>query len=103
MAQKSLQYPQITEDQLEIWLSSSVTQTYLQCLNWFLEDVKDEANDDKLVDSSNSDLTFANIHVNMGHKQGLRSAMDYKTLMNRLEMIEPKKEAEPDKEVSDYA
>ena len=90
------EYPQVTTNQIELWLLSPVTQAYLQSLEWYLNDVRDVPLVD-MVDSSNADITSSNIHVNMGQEQGLTTAHKYVELLNRYGLIEEEKDDAEDK------
>lgn len=100
MEQETPQYPQISQDEIDIWLTSRVTQTYMQCLEWFHKDTEDAARGDTLVDSSSADLTHALKHLNLGQQQGLQSALDHAKLFTRFGMVIP---VEPEKEEEDDA
>lgn len=97
MSQEStLQHPQVTTDQIDIWLTSPVTKAYFSSLDWFHKDV-DEVPVVDMVDSSNSDITSSNIHVNMGQLQGLTTAINYTELLERYGLIEEEKKDVEDK------
>ena len=91
MAQAQPNHPQVTKDQIEIWLQNPVTQVYLQSLQWFHEELVEHQGRDGQVDSTSSDVTFAATHINMGQKQGLVTAINYNSILERFGMIEPEK------------
>lgn len=94
MSQESTpKYPQVTLEQIQLWEASPVTKAFLQCLQWFREDVRDEASDGTIIDSSCADMTHAGIHLNMGQQQGLATAADHNKLLNRFNMIMEVKDA----------
>ncbi len=66
--QGPLRFPQVTENQLEIWLASPVTKAYLRCLEWKHADTIDNAGSGKLTDSSNADMTHAMLHRALGQQ-----------------------------------
>jgi len=91
---QDLPYPQVTQDQIDLWLSNPVTKAYLDCIKWYCEEVTSTLGDGSCVDSSNADLTLSHIHLAMGQQQGLESAGDYIDLLSRFKMIEEREETE---------
>ena len=87
MGQETPQYPQVIPEQIQLWLNDPVTKVYLQCLDWFKEEVNESASNGSIVDSSCADLTHAMIHQNLGQQQGLTSAIGYQSLFARFGMI----------------
>ena len=84
---EELEYPQITPAQLEIWMDSPVTKTYLQCLEWSADQIKEILGNGGMIDSSNSDLTHARLHSALGEKTGLLRATDPDIVMRTHKMI----------------
>ena len=71
---KEVEFPQVTEDQVELWMASPVTKTFIQCLHWKREDTRDQAGTGVLTDSSNADLTHALLHRALGQQDGYQTA-----------------------------
>ena len=97
MSQETPQYPQVTQEQIDLWLTNPVTKTYLQCLEWFNADVIDEASTGSIVDTASADVTHAMIHMNLGHQQGLNTAMNHQELLSRYDMVLKLQEVANDK------
>ncbi len=89
-----LQYKQVTQPQLELWLDNPVTLALLKCFDWYKKDIQDEINSGSCVDSSNADLTSSNIHLRLGQIQALTTAGELTDVLDRYKMIEPKEEKE---------
>jgi len=87
MEQETPQYPQVTPEQIQLWVANAVTQAYLQCLELKMLDVRDNASDGAIVDSSSADLTHAMIHENLGQQQALITSGDYLGLLNSYGMV----------------
>ena len=88
MAEESkLDYPQVTPEQIELWLNNSVTKVYFQCLGWKRKDIRNQAGEGQFIDSSNADLTHAMAHVSMGQRDGVQMAMDHESLFSEFNMI----------------
>lgn len=87
MAQEKPLHPQVTPEQIQLWEADPVTKAYLQCLEWFNADVRDDASDGTIIDSACADLSHARIHINLGQQQGLVTAMEYGKLFNDFNMI----------------
>lgn len=92
--QETPQYPQVTPEQVQLWESNPVTKAYLKCLEWRREDVRDDASNGSIVDSSCADLTHAFIHKNLGQQEGLTTASAYNSLFAEFNMILEVKDAE---------
>lgn len=87
------QHPVVTPEQIQLWEANPVTKAYLQCLEWFKQDIADLASNGGVADSSSADLTHAMLHRNYGQQDGLADAANYNYLLDRHGMIlEPKKE-----------
>ena len=93
---QELSHPQVTPEQIDLWLANPVTEAYFKCLGWFREDVRDEASNGAIVDSSSADLTHAMIHQNMGQQQALISASDHANLFSKYNMVLVADEGEED-------
>ena len=89
-----LQYPQVTQTQLELWLDNPVTQALVKCFEWYQKDIQDEINSGSCVDSSNADLTSSNIHLRLGQIQAMITASEFTGVLDRYKMIEPEEEKE---------
>ena len=100
---RALQYPQLTEPQVEIWLAQPVTKTFLQCLQWKWLDVRDQAGVGALVDSSNADMTHALLHRALGQQDGYAEAGQPETLMDHYEMILHPPPEEPEEKEGEEA
>lgn len=90
--------PLLSHAAIDIWLAMPATKVYLQSLKEYLYAVEDTPVE-QLTNSENADHTSALIHLNMGQKQGLKTAMDYWTLLQWADQIIPEKEE--DKEIDD--
>ena len=95
---KEVEHKQVTEAQVEIWLTNPVTLTLLQCLEWNRLDSRDAAGSGTLVDSSSADLTHALLHRNLGQQDAYRECEDPVQIFEHYEMIDhppqPEKEDE---------
>ena len=87
MPKEALEYPQVTTDQIDIWLASPVTKAVLSCLEWKRDDTKDAAGSGKLTDSSNADLTHALLHRALGQQDAYDEARDPRALLEHYNMI----------------
>lgn len=85
--QGPLRFPQVTENQLEIWLASPVTKAYLHCLEWKRADAIDYAGSGKLTDSSNADMTHALLHRSLGSQDAYSECGKIETLLDFYAMI----------------
>ena len=94
MAKEPMNYPQVTPEQVQLWESNPVTQSYLKCLEWKHADVKDDASSGAIVDSSCADLTHALIHKNIGQQEGLVTATNYNSLFAEFNIIMETENAE---------
>jgi regulatory protein YycI of two-component signal transduction system YycFG len=81
-------YPRVTQNQLEIWLSNSVTISYLNCLKFYQESVKDSTNKGEGFDMENNDKTCNMLYFREGLKEGYRIAGEPENLLNHYEMLE---------------
>ena len=84
---------QVNSDQIELWLHLPVTQSYLKSLELYKAEIGQCMGDGGYVDSSSSDVTFAQTHIALGQQQGLETAMDYEGLLDRYGYLEEEKEA----------
>lgn len=83
-------YPRLTQDQVDIWLDSSVTKAVLDAYQWKQEQLREAFGNGAFVDSANSDITFGQIHSALGEMEGLEKASDPVALLHQYEMIEEK-------------
>ena len=81
------EYPQVTSDQVELWLANPVTKAYLRCLGWKEADTIEQAGTGKLVDSSNADMTHALLHRGLGQQDALKDAALPEKLLDFYRMI----------------
>ncbi len=86
-AAEDLKYAQVTETQVELWLASPVTKTFLQCLEWKRLDSVESAGTGKLIDSSSADLTHALLHRALGQQDAYTEARRCETMLDFYEMI----------------
>ncbi len=84
---KELRHPQVTQEQIDLWLAQPVSKVFLSCLEFKRLDIRDAAGDGTLVDSSNADLTHAVIHHALGQQAMLAEAADPRRLMEFYEMV----------------
>ena len=86
---KELDYPQVTEDQVELWLANPVTHTFMQCLEFRRLDSIDSAGSrsGQLTDSSSADLTHALLHREFGKQDAYVDARDPEALLDHYVMI----------------
>ncbi len=89
-------HKRVTKAQVELWLSNPVTQVYLKCLKWAVEDIDDTLKSGAFIDSSNNDSSMNNIHSALGTKDGLIKAQAFEEMLNAREMIEKPKEPNED-------
>ncbi len=101
MAKEPMPFPQVTEDQISIWLASPVTKIYLQCLEWKTADNRDHAGSGTLTDSSNADLTHALLHRAFGQQDGYKEAGKPEELMDFYQMIFHPPPPEEEEEAAD--
>ena len=102
MSEETKNYPQVTSDQLELWLASPVTKAYLRCLAWKEADTVDQAGTGKLVDSSNADMTHALLHRSLGQQDALKDASLPEKLLDFYRMVyRPPPPPEEEEETTD--
>lgn len=77
----------VTEAQVEIWLDSPVTKALLRTMELRLSDIGGRSVS-SYVDSTNADLTFANVHLSMGEEQTLERYLDPVTELIRFDLLE---------------
>jgi hypothetical protein len=101
LAKEPLEFPQITDSQMDIWLVSPVTKAYLRCLKWKADDQRDAVGTGVLVDSSNADMTHALIHRALGQRDGFAEAGEPEKLLDFYKMIFRPPPPEEEKEAAD--
>ena len=74
--------------QIEIWLDNPVTKTYLQCLEWSGEQIREALGKGGYVDSDNNDRTCNHVHSALGEAEGLAKAGSPQAILNTHEMLE---------------
>lgn len=79
-------YPKQTIDEIQIWLKSDVTQTYLQCLEWYSQQLS-EVRQKALFKSDTHDKTIENLYRNLGADEALGFLADPIQLMSNYEVI----------------
>ncbi|MGI9251417.1 MAG: hypothetical protein ACR2PR_09480 [Pseudohongiellaceae bacterium] len=84
---KELQHPQVTDSQIEIWLTNPVTAAFFSCLQWKLEDTRDAAGSGSLTDSSSADLTHALLHRALGQQDAYADAQHAENLLEHYGMV----------------
>jgi len=90
-------YPQITEAELDLWLSQRATKHFLQALEWRAQDAQDALGTGVLLDSSNADLSHAMSHGALGKQDAYRDAAKPEQLLDFYELIfRPPTEEETD-------
>lgn len=87
MPKEAPDHPQVTQDQIDLWLAHPVTKAFLLCLEWKRDDTRDQAGTGKIVDSSNADLTHALIHRSLGQQDAYDEARAPVTLLDHYAMI----------------
>ncbi len=87
MAKEPLEFPQVTEADIELWRANRVTRAYLRCLAWKADDQRDAAGTGVLVDSSNADLTHALLHRALGQRDAWLEAGKPEPLLEFYAMI----------------
>lgn len=95
-----LKYPQLTIEQIDLWLLSPVSQALIECLEWRALDSRDAAGSGQLTDSSNADLTHAQLHVSLGKQDAYREAKDVRALLEFYNLVIIPKPEEPDDDES---
>jgi len=84
---KAPRLPQISKDQLDLWLANTVTKTYLEALSWKAADAQDALGTGAILDSSNSDLSHAMSHGALGKQDAYRDAAQPIELLEFYEMV----------------
>ena len=83
-----LDYPQITQDQLEVWLNNPVTKTYLQSLYFSHSQEKEAIGNGSCLNKESMERSFAAMNEAEGIKSGLTAAMDVVGLLNKHVLLE---------------
>ena len=97
MAKEPQPYPQVTDDQVELWLANPCTKAFLMACEFKRLDIRDAAGTGKLTDSSNADLTHALLHRALGQQDGLDFAEHPESLLDQYGLIlhpAPKEESD---------
>lgn len=95
---KEVEFPKLTEIQVELWLGDPVTINYLRCLDWLRLDTRDAAGSGELIDSSSADLTHALLHRALGRQDAYVEASNPEQIFDRYVMIEHPEPEEKDDE-----
>jgi hypothetical protein len=101
LAKEPLEFPQVTESMLEIWLANPVTKAYMRCLQWKADDQRDAAGTGELVDSSNADMTHALLHRSLGQRDAYIVAIKPEGLLDYYKMIFRPPPPEEEEEAAD--
>jgi hypothetical protein len=91
-------HPQLTEDQLDIWLAQPVTKAYLAALLWRAGDAQDALGTGAIIDSSNAHLSHAMTHGALGKQDAYRDAAKPYELLDFYQIIFHPPEEKPEKE-----
>ena len=87
MAKEPLEFPQVTESMLEVWLANPVTRAFMRCLTWKRADQIDAAGSGRLTDSSNADMTHALLHRSLGQQDAFSECVDPEKMLDFYAMI----------------
>lgn len=101
MAKEPLEFPQVTEADIELWRANRVTRAYLRCLEWKADDQRDLAGTGKLVDSSSADMTHALLHRALGQRDAYAEAREPEKVLEFYAMIFHPPSEDEDKEAAD--
>lgn len=74
-------HPQVTRDQISLWLTDPVTKCLLTAAQWSYNDWVKNAGDGTLINSSNADHNHAVIHTALGRQAA------YTEMMNPVDML----------------
>jgi hypothetical protein len=85
----------ITQAELEVWLNSQATKTYLQCLRWSEDQIREIIGNGGCV-AATADESFGLIHSAMGQRLGFNHALDVNRQFTTHGMLVTPKENEPD-------
>ena len=86
---------QVTPEEVELWLTSRVTKAYLYTIAQDYEQCIRAAGTGALVDSSNADMTHAQLHSAMGKQHAYATCAEPVSMLAAHQMIF---EPEPEKE-----
>lgn len=95
---EELKYPQLTQDQIEIWMASPVTQIFIQCMQWHAKESVQHLGLGHVVDSSSADLTHAMTHRELGRQDAYAKAAQPVTQLEYFNMIVIPPEEEPEED-----
>lgn len=94
---KEVEHPQVTEDQVELWLANPVTVALLRCFEWKRLDSVENGGTGRLADSSNADLTHAMLHREFGKQDAFTECKTPEAVLDEYVMIfHPPEEDETD-------
>lgn len=96
MPEKALEYPQLPESLLDLWLNLPATRIMLQCMHWRIEESIEYSGTGQLVDTSNADLTHGLIHRELGKQDAYSDAANPRKLLEYYDMLEKPEESEND-------
>lgn len=81
-------YPKVMKDSVKIWLNDPITKTYLQCLNFYSEQLKESRAIGGFVDAESNDATIRRLFLNMGAEDATNTLASPYELMSAYNMIE---------------
>ena len=83
-----MEYKQITQAQLEIWLNDQTTKAYLQSLYFSHSQHEEMQGDGQLVDFHSAERTYGLMMENEGVKQGYLKAMNVIYELDQHDLLE---------------
>ncbi len=91
-------YPQVTQAQLELWLTDPTTRKYFQCLAWHVEQNVEFVGGASFI-SDDSSKTYAQLIGLIGERGGLELAIDYESIFKQHDMLEPHEDIDDGEEI----
>lgn len=79
---------QVTPEQLQVWLADPVTNAYLDCMQYCLEQSREQLADGKGVVPASSDLTLYNQAILGSRRDTLIEALDPQKFLGDYEKPE---------------
>jgi len=74
---------------VELWLKDPVTRTYLQCLWWSQDQLREALGNGAGINLASMEETFSKTVITEGKKQGYMSALAVQDELRRHEMLDP--------------
>lgn len=87
MPKEATEYPQVTIDQVELWLAHPVTKSLITALQVSHQSTVQAAGTGKHVDSSNADMTHALMHRSLGQQDVYLEVTSLETLLDTCGLI----------------